>query len=72
MKEMQEGALKFARCMREHGIDMPDPTFQGGGVTMKVTSRQTQTPAFKRAERDCSRFLFSKDGSGPQTESSGD
>jgi hypothetical protein len=72
MKEMQEGALKFARCMREHGIDMPDPTFQGGGVTMKVTSRQTQAPAFKRAERDCSRFLFSKDGSGPQTESSGD
>jgi hypothetical protein len=72
MKEMQESALKFARCMREHGIDMPDPTFQGGGVTMQVTSRQTQAPAFKRAERECSRFLFSKDGSGPQTESSGD
>ncbi|HEY3184584.1 MAG TPA: hypothetical protein VGJ77_17215 [Gaiellaceae bacterium] len=72
MKEMQESALKFARCMREHGIDMPDPTFQGGGVTMQVTSRQTQAPVFKRAERECSRFLFKKDGSGPQTESRGE
>jgi hypothetical protein len=24
-------ALKFARCMREHGVNMPDPQFQSGG-----------------------------------------
>jgi hypothetical protein len=26
---MQEAALEFAKCMREHGIDMPDPDFSG-------------------------------------------
>ena len=30
-QEFKEQALKFARCMREHGIDMPDPQFEGGG-----------------------------------------
>jgi hypothetical protein len=29
--KMRDQALKFARCMREHGIDMPDPTFDGDG-----------------------------------------
>ena len=24
--------LAFAACMREHGIDMPDPVFEGGGA----------------------------------------
>jgi hypothetical protein len=23
--------LEFARCMRDHGVDMPDPTFDGSG-----------------------------------------
>jgi hypothetical protein len=29
----QDAMLKFAQCMREHGVDMPDPT-PGGGVQM--------------------------------------
>ena len=29
--KMRDEALKFAQCMREHGVDMPDPTFEGGG-----------------------------------------
>jgi hypothetical protein len=32
--DMQEAALEYARCMREHGIDMPDPQFEGGGGVM--------------------------------------
>jgi hypothetical protein len=28
---MQEQALAFAKCMREHGVDMPDPQFSGDG-----------------------------------------
>ena len=27
----QDAALAFARCMREHGIDMPDPQFDDNG-----------------------------------------
>jgi hypothetical protein len=26
-----EGALRFAKCMRENGVDMPDPQVQAGG-----------------------------------------
>ena len=29
--EMQEEMLAFAECMREHGIDMPDPVFSEDG-----------------------------------------
>ena len=25
--------LKFAQCMRDHGVDFPDPQFSGGGVS---------------------------------------
>src|SRR5215213_1370861 len=25
--DVQQAALDFAECMREHGVDMPDPTF---------------------------------------------
>ena len=28
----QEGALKFARCMREHGVNIPDPQVGEGGL----------------------------------------
>jgi hypothetical protein len=28
--EMEEQMLALAECMREHGIDMPDPTTDGG------------------------------------------
>jgi hypothetical protein len=29
--KMRDNALEFAQCMREHGIDMPDPQFDSGG-----------------------------------------
>jgi len=35
-KEDQEKFLAFAKCMREHGIPMADPEFEGGGVRMKI------------------------------------
>lgn len=35
--EMQDQALAFARCMREHGIDFPDPTFDGDGGRISVS-----------------------------------
>jgi hypothetical protein len=40
MKKMQEQALEFSQCMRDHGIDMPDPTFgtDGGGFSVSVGS----------------------------------
>jgi hypothetical protein len=29
--KMRDDALKFAQCMREHGVDMPDPQFDSAG-----------------------------------------
>jgi hypothetical protein len=36
MAEMQDQALEFAECMREHGIDFPDPTFDDEGGRMSI------------------------------------
>lgn len=35
-KEDQAKFLAFAKCMRDNGIDMPDPEFEGGGVKMRM------------------------------------
>jgi hypothetical protein len=37
--KLQETALKYARCMRQHGVDMPDPKLSGnGGLTFQAGS----------------------------------
>jgi hypothetical protein len=83
--EDQDKVLAFAKCMREHGIDMPDPDFTGGGFAIRVsggsqsgTTGPKDDPAFKTAEAACSSLLPGKMGtggtdsnSGPSTESNG-
>jgi len=35
--KMRDDALKFAKCMRDHGVDMPDPTFDDkGAITIEA------------------------------------
>jgi hypothetical protein len=34
--EMEERLLAMTECMREHGIDMPDPTSNGGGIRLDL------------------------------------
>lgn len=53
--EMEGKALEFARCMREHGIEMPDPQIggEGGGVELTLDADELNSPAFKRAEKAC-------------------
>ena len=34
--KMCDNALKFAQCMREHGVDMPDPTFDSTGKSSAI------------------------------------
>ncbi len=45
-----EGALAFARCMREHGIDLPDPQTSGGGM-VRITPGEGFDPGDPRARR---------------------
>jgi hypothetical protein len=52
--EDQERARQFAKCMRENGVDMPDPEFNGGAVRMRPPSgRNPDDPAFRKAMEAC-------------------
>lgn len=60
----QDRAVKFARCMREHGVDMPDPDFSKGGVQIQIGEGfDPGSERFKAAQRACG-SLFGP-GSGP-------
>ena len=52
-----EGALKYAKCMREHGIDMPDPTFdENGGAQIRIgrgSGIDPEDPKFQKAQEAC-------------------
>ncbi len=55
-RQMREGALAHARCMREHGIDFPDPTFGAdGGVTVELGKGAIDPgdERFRAAEEAC-------------------
>jgi hypothetical protein len=77
--EDQDKVLAFAKCMREHGIDMPDPDFSGGGFAIRVQGSTESggtgpkdDPKFKTAEAACASLLPGKGGiGGPSTESKG-
>jgi hypothetical protein len=53
--EFRERALRFARCMREQGIDMPDPTFEGAGRVRMRAGANPEDPAFQTAQEKCER-----------------
>jgi hypothetical protein len=57
-QEMRERALRHAQCMREHGIDFPDPTFgEDGRVEQRLEGGvNPNDPAFQEAQRECARF----------------
>jgi hypothetical protein len=65
--EMKERALENARCMREHGIDVPDPTFSAdGGAQMRIprgSGIDPEDPEFQAAQKACGDVM----GDGPST-----
>ena len=48
------GALKFSKCMRDHGVDFPDPQRVGSGG-IKITGRNINPndPKTKSAQSAC-------------------
>jgi hypothetical protein len=60
-EERQEAALEFAKCMREHGIDIPDPDFSGGGAPGRRAEGgpfgdsgvDPDDPDFRAAQEEC-------------------
>jgi hypothetical protein len=52
----REAALKFAECMREHGVDMPDPG-TGGNQVFKVGPNEDTTPEeMEAAQKACEKY----------------
>lgn len=55
--EFQDAALAFAKCMREQGIDMPDPQFSGENgafiIGQEGNGFNPDDPKMKAAEEKC-------------------
>jgi hypothetical protein len=72
--ELREASLEFARCMREHGIDYPDPQFSEdeGGMTQVLPEGVEDDPKFEEAQKACQPILdaVQPDGSSGQGDGS--
>ena len=54
----KKALLQYAQCMRDHGVDMPDPNFSGGRVTMRSGGPGTKVaPAtMEAAQEACKKY----------------
>ena len=55
-EQAKKQALAFAKCMREHGIDMPDPEFEGGGTVRSIApgdGLDPNDPQMQAAMKEC-------------------
>jgi hypothetical protein len=58
----RDAALKFARCMRAHGVNVPDPQPGSGGISIGAArggkdALNPKGPAFQRAQEACQSLL---------------
>jgi hypothetical protein len=69
----QAEALKYSACMRSHGVpNFPDPTFSGGGVQLKVTNIDPNSPQFVAAQKACQSLQPGRGGGGLSVGQSGE
>ena len=64
-----DGAVAFSRCMRAHGVNLPDPQrVSGGGIKLTAhsggsASVRPDQPRFQAAQKACQKYF--KAGGGP-------
>ena len=61
--ERQEAMLAYARCMRDEGVNVPDPNPRGG-LILKAGDPEApdpRSPAFQRADEVCHHHLAALD-----------
>ncbi|WP_405142187.1 hypothetical protein OG589_33575 [Sphaerisporangium sp. NBC_01403] len=63
-KKLMDRALKLTACMREHGVNMPDPQQDAkGGINQELPPGMDEnTPAIQAARNACRAFMLQ----GPQ------
>ncbi|GLX04809.1 hypothetical protein [Microbispora sp. NBRC 16548] len=52
--DRQEAQLKFAQCMREHGVDVPDP---GPDGRVRIMGKKGDEAAMQKAMQACQHFM---------------
>ncbi|WP_086820710.1 hypothetical protein [Allokutzneria sp. NRRL B-24872] len=60
-KDPKERMLKFAKCMRDNGVDMPDPEFGEGGSSVTLGRGEIDPEKFKKADKACEKYSGAKD-----------
>jgi len=58
--QFEQDAVKFAECMRAHGVDIPDPSSNGAGgfgIFRTIAPSERNSPAFQTAFKACSSTL---------------
>ena len=68
-KDPQQQAIDFARCMREHGVDMPDPEVDDQGrVRVRIGAggdgRRPDPKKLEEAQKACGGLMGGGDGPG--------
>jgi hypothetical protein len=53
----EDAALDYARCMREHGVDVPDPKPGGGGFGIQIQGDPRENEKFQDAQDACGEIL---------------
>ena len=54
----KKAMLQFAQCMRDHGVNMPDPTFDsnGGGQVVMRGDKNADPEKMQTAEKACQKY----------------
>jgi hypothetical protein len=52
-QRLQDAALEFARCMRKHGIEVPDPKIGDGGMVQIMGGPKTASPKAQKIQQQC-------------------
>jgi hypothetical protein len=54
----QDAAVKWAKCMRDNGIEVPDPQVGERGIRIRIRADRDTPPAkVERAQRECREHL---------------
>jgi hypothetical protein len=56
----QRAFYRFAQCMREKGVSMPEPNINGPGPVFNPRRIDTRSPQFARATRICREALVAE------------
>jgi hypothetical protein len=54
--DARQGIIKFAACMRAHGVNMPDPKVNGGGIAINIPAG-TSKATVDKAQAACKQYL---------------